>query len=81
MTLSLNDDILPRRETLNLRIPALERQLIVQAAESIGIHELRVHAIPDDARAFWLRFGLDESPLDPITLMTTVADLKVTPED
>lgn len=54
---------------------------IVQAAESIGIRGLLVHAISDDARAFWLRLGLDESPLDPMTLMTTVADLKAALED
>jgi len=37
-----------------------------------------VHAISDEAKAFYVRLGLDPSPLDPMTLMTTVADLKAT---
>ena len=49
---------------------------VVHAAESIGVRGLLVHAISDDAKAFYLRLGLDQSPLDPMTLMTTVADLK-----
>ena len=54
---------------------------IVQAAESIGICGLPAHAIPDDARAFRLGLGLDESPLDPMTLIKTIADLKAALED
>lgn len=49
---------------------------VIHAAESIGVRGLLVHAISDDAKAFYLRLGLDQSPLDPMTLMSTVADLK-----
>ena len=35
-----------------------------------------VHAISEEARAFYLRLGLSPSPLDPMTLMVTVSDLK-----
>ena len=49
---------------------------VVHAAESIGVRGLLVHAISDHAKAFYLRLGLAQSPLDPMTLMTTVADLK-----
>lgn len=49
---------------------------VVHAAGSIGIRGLLVHAISDDAKAYYLRLGLVPSPLDPMTLMATVADLK-----
>ena len=35
-----------------------------------------VHALSEPARHFYLGLGLEESPLDPMTLMTTVADLR-----
>ena len=49
---------------------------VVHAADTIGIRGLLVHAISDDARAFYLRLGLDPSPVEPKTLMATLADLK-----
>ncbi|WHZ09775.1 MAG: acetyltransferase [Burkholderiaceae bacterium] len=48
---------------------------VVHAADAIGIRGMVVHALSDEARAFYLRLGLDPSPLDPMTLMATVADL------
>lgn len=48
----------------------------IHASAAIGIRGLLVHAISEDARAFYLRLGLDPSPLDPMTLMTTIADLR-----
>ena len=51
---------------------------VIHAADTIGIRGLLVHAISDEAKAFYLRLGLDPSPLDPMTLMTTVANLKAT---
>ena len=49
---------------------------VVNAAETIGIRGLLVHAISEEAKAFYLRLGLERSPLEPMTLMTTVADLR-----
>lgn len=49
---------------------------VVAAADSIGIRGLLVHAISEEARAFYVGLGLDVSPLEPMTLMATVADLK-----
>lgn len=49
---------------------------IIHAADTIGIRGLLVHAISDEAKAFYLRLGLEPSPLEPMTLMTTVADLR-----
>jgi GNAT superfamily N-acetyltransferase len=49
---------------------------VIHAAETIGIRGLIVHAISEEAKAFYLRLGLGPSPLDAMTLMTTIADLK-----
>lgn len=49
---------------------------VIHAAESIGIRGMLVHAISEEAKAFYIRLGLDPSPLEPMTLMTTIADLK-----
>lgn len=49
---------------------------VIHAADAIGIRGMVVHALSDEAKAFYLRLGLDESPLDPMTLMVTVADLR-----
>jgi GNAT superfamily N-acetyltransferase len=51
---------------------------VIQAADIIGVRGLLVHAISQDAKAFYVRLGLDPSPIDPMTLMTTLADLKAT---
>ena len=55
---------------------------VLHAAETIGIRALLVHAVSEDAKAFYRRLGLDPSPLDPMTLMVTIADLRatITPE-
>lgn len=49
---------------------------VIHAADAIGIRGLLVHALSEEAKAFYLRLGLDESPLEPMTLMATVADLR-----
>lgn len=46
----------------------------LQAAEIGGIRAILVHAISDDAKRFYERCGFVASPLDPMTLMVTVAD-------
>lgn len=49
---------------------------VIHAAEAIGIRGMLVHALSDDAKSFYLRLGLSESPLEPMTLMVTVAELR-----
>ena len=49
---------------------------VMQAAEAIGVRGMLVHAISDEAKAFYLTLGLSESPLDPMTLMVTLSDLE-----
>ncbi len=49
---------------------------VVHAAGAIGIRRILVHAISDDAKAFHLALGFDPSPLDAMTLMITLGDLR-----
>jgi GNAT superfamily N-acetyltransferase len=49
---------------------------VMHAAESIGIRGLLVHAVSDETKAFYVSLGLDVSPFEPMTLMTTVAQLR-----
>lgn len=47
-----------------------------QAAQLIGIRGLLVHAISDDARAFYEKMGFEPSALDSMTLVITMADIQ-----
>ncbi|NII73805.1 putative N-acetyltransferase YhbS [Dyella sp. SG562] len=46
------------------------------AADAIGIRGMLVHALSHEARAFYCHVGFDPSPLDPMLLMITLADLQ-----
>lgn len=48
----------------------------IHAAETIGIRGLLVHALFEEAKAFYVALGLEPSPLEPMTLMATLADLR-----
>jgi GNAT superfamily N-acetyltransferase len=49
---------------------------VIQAADLIGIRGILVHAISPEARAFYLAVGFEPSPLEPMTLMATLADIQ-----
>lgn len=49
---------------------------VLQAADAIGIRGLIVHAISPEAKAFYEAVGIESSPLDPLTIMITLADLR-----
>lgn len=51
---------------------------VSHAAETIGIRGIVVHAISEEARKFYLALGFDPSPLDPMTLLVTLADIRAT---
>ena len=53
---------------------------VAHAADTIGIRGMVVHAISEDARRFYVALGFDPSPLDPMTLMVTLQDLRATIE-
>lgn len=46
----------------------------VQAAEIAGIRAILVHALSDAAKRFYQRHGFIASPIDPMTVMITVAE-------
>ena len=48
----------------------------VQAAAIGGIRAMLVHAISDEARRFYEHNGFSPSPVDPMTLMITIADAR-----
>lgn len=49
---------------------------LTQAADIIGIRGIIVHAISAEAKAFYLALGFEPSPIDHMTLMITLADVK-----
>ena len=49
---------------------------IAQAAGTIGIRGVVVHAISEEARLFYEKVGFEPSHFDPMLLMITLADLK-----
>jgi GNAT superfamily N-acetyltransferase len=49
---------------------------VIGAAETIGVRALLVHAISDQARGFYEHWGLRRSPVEPMTLMITVDEVR-----
>lgn len=48
----------------------------VQASEIVGIRAILVHALSETARRFYEQHGFVGSPVEPLTLMITVAEAK-----
>jgi predicted N-acetyltransferase YhbS len=49
---------------------------VLNAAEAIGIRGILVHAISDGAKAFYLAVGFEPSPIEPMTFMVTLTDIR-----
>jgi GNAT superfamily N-acetyltransferase len=49
---------------------------VVHAADAIGIRGILVHAILAEAKAFYLSLSFDPSPIESMTLMVTLSDLR-----
>ncbi|RQU52921.1 GNAT family N-acetyltransferase [Burkholderia cenocepacia] len=49
---------------------------VLHAAAAIGIRGMIVHALSDAAKTFYERVGFEASPLDPMLLLITLADLE-----
>lgn len=56
-------------------------QRILAAADIIGIRGVMVRAISPEAHAFYLAAGLQPSPIDSMTLMATIDDLRLASGD
>jgi len=48
---------------------------VLQAAKVISIRGIIAPAISEEAKAFYLAVGFEVSPLQPLTLMATLADI------
>jgi len=46
----------------------------LQAATIGGLRAILLHAISEEAKHFYARWGFSESPLDPMTMMIDIAD-------
>jgi GNAT superfamily N-acetyltransferase len=57
---------------------AMQRTLLV--AGETGIRLLLVHAVNEDARSFYLHFGFESSPSDPMNLQLLIKDIRATIE-
>jgi hypothetical protein len=51
-------------------------QRVAQAADTIGIRGIVVHAISEDARRFFIALGFDPCPAEAMTLVATLRDLR-----
>jgi hypothetical protein len=51
-------------------------QRVAQAADTIGIRGMVVHAISEDARRFYIALGFDPCPAEAMTLVATLHDLR-----
>lgn len=49
---------------------------VVNAADLIGVRGIVVHALSEQAKAFYQALGLEPSPISPMTLMATLQDLR-----
>lgn len=49
---------------------------VIAAGDEIGIRGIVVHAISEEAKAFYLALGFLQSPISDMTLMIPIADLK-----
>ncbi|WP_411354709.1 GNAT family N-acetyltransferase [Xenorhabdus khoisanae] len=50
---------------------------VIQAADLIGVRGMIIHALSGEAKSFYETIGFEPSPLDPMLLMATLADLKI----
>ncbi len=48
---------------------------VAGAAETVGVRAILVHAMSEDAKTFYERFGFRASPVEAMTLMMTVAEV------
>lgn len=49
---------------------------VLSAGEIIGVRAILVHAISPQAKAFYERHGFRSSPVEPMTLMVTIAEAR-----
>ena len=48
----------------------------VRAADLIGVRAMLAHAVSDEVRSFYQRFGFEPSPTDPLHLLLLIKDAR-----
>ena len=49
---------------------------VLSVSKNVGIRAILVHAISEDAKRFYLSYGFQVSPIDPMTLMLPVRHIE-----
>ena len=57
---------------LGTRRATSDRITVLAAGATIGVCAIPVHAISEEAKTFYERFGFRPSPIEPMTLMVTL---------
>ena len=70
-------DLSCQRQGLGTALVQDAARRVMNAANTLGIRGILVHAISDDARTFYTAIGFNPSPLDPMTLTISLADLRL----
>jgi hypothetical protein len=47
----------------------------LSVANNVGVRGLLVHAISEDAKRFYLKYGFQESPIEPMTLFLSIKNI------
>jgi GNAT superfamily N-acetyltransferase len=74
--LAVDESVHGRGIGATLLADAMERTLLV--AEQTGIRLLLVHAVNEEARGFYLHYGFEASPSDPMNLQLLIKDIRAT---
>jgi len=48
----------------------------VTISQNVGVRGLLVHAISEDAKRFYMKYGFQECPTEPMTLLISVKNIK-----
>jgi GNAT superfamily N-acetyltransferase len=76
--LAVDESVQGKGVGATLLADAMQRTLLV--AEETGIRLLLVHAVNEDARSFYLHYGFESSPSDPMNLQFLIKDIRATIE-
>jgi GNAT superfamily N-acetyltransferase len=68
----------PRQQGKGLGSALLKDALLrtLNAASIVGIRAVLLHAISNEAKRFYEKAGFSVSPVDPMTMMITLADVE-----
>tara|TARA_R110000782_G_scaffold89308_23_gene171879 strand:- start:1270 stop:1776 length:507 start_codon:yes stop_codon:yes gene_type:complete len=72
--LAVDENFKGRKLGASLLKDAILRTLAI--ANSVGVRALLVHALSEEAKRFYLKYGFKESPIEPMTLMISITSLK-----